>query len=67
MFRMKNKGLSGMDKVKLQRNFLTYSVLIVALGAMTFFGVCDPGSSVMGPKGSAATVAGEVNPESIKK
>jgi peptidyl-prolyl cis-trans isomerase D len=60
MFRMKNKGLSGMDKVKLQRNFLTYSVLIVALGAMTFFGVCDPGSSVMGPKGSAATVAGEV-------
>lgn len=59
-FRMKNKTLSGFDRVKMQRNFLTYSVLIVALGAMTFFGVCDPSGSMMGPRGSAATVAGEV-------
>lgn len=59
-FRMKDKTLSGFDRVKMQRNFLTYTVLIVALGAMTFFGVCDPSSRLMGPRGSAATVAGEI-------
>lgn len=60
MFRMKNKSMSGLDKVKLQRNYLTYTVLLLTLGAMTFFGVCSPGQQVLGPRGSAATVASEV-------
>jgi peptidyl-prolyl cis-trans isomerase D len=59
MFRMKNKSISTMDKTKLLRNSGTYVVLAMALGAMTFFGVCDPGGGLMGPQGPAATIGDE--------
>lgn len=61
MFRMKDKSLHGVEADKLRKNFWTYVVLLSALGAMTFFGVCTPGgSSFVGPSGSAAKVADEV-------
>jgi peptidyl-prolyl cis-trans isomerase D len=60
MWRMKDKTLSGVEAEKIQKNYPTYIVLLIALGAMTFFGVCDPTGRQGGPSGSAATVAGEV-------
>jgi peptidyl-prolyl cis-trans isomerase D len=64
MWRMKDKTLDHIDAEKVKKNFWVYVVLLSALGAMTFFGVCDP-SSLRGPgtamvKGSAAVVEGEV-------
>ena len=64
MFRMKNKALNGVEADKLSKNFWTYAVLLSALGAMTFFGVCDPTGSKFGSGGGgggsvAATVGGE--------
>lgn len=63
MWRMKDKSLSGLEVDKLRKNYTTYFVLLLALGAMTFFGVCDPTSQRGGAgavRGSAATVDGEV-------
>ncbi len=66
MFRMKNKTLSALEADKIKRNFWTYAILISALGAMVFFGVCDPSNRRYGGKGGssaaghAATVGGEV-------
>ncbi len=60
MWRMKDKTLAGLDSEKAKRNMGVYAVLIAALGAMTFFGVCNPTQQFNGPKGSAATVNGEV-------
>lgn len=60
MWRMKDKTLSGVDTTKIKKNYPTYFVLILALGAMTFFGVCDPTGQRSGPSGSAATVDGDV-------
>lgn len=62
MFRMKNKVFDKVDADKLAKNSGTYVVLLLALGAMTFFGVCgDPSArNGGGPKGSAATVGSEV-------
>ena len=62
MWRMKDKSLSGLDVAKIQKNTVTYAVLLVALGAMTFFGVCDPSGQGGGSgiRGSAASVNGEV-------
>jgi peptidyl-prolyl cis-trans isomerase D len=63
MFRWKDKSINQIDRIKLQRNFWTYVVLLTALGAMTFFGVCDPTGQMGGPgvgvTGSAAVVDGE--------
>jgi peptidyl-prolyl cis-trans isomerase D len=64
MWSMKDKSLHGIEADKLKKNAPVYVILLAALGAMTFFGVCDPsgrrygtgGGSVMG---SAATVDGE--------
>lgn len=65
MFRMKNKAMSGLESDKLKKNVGTYAILLTALGAMAFFGVCDPtgrkfGGRFAGAKGSAATVGREV-------
>lgn len=64
MWRMKDKSLHGLEKEKLTKNFWTYAVLLSALGAMTFFGVCDPSGRRWGKGGSgagqAASVGGEV-------
>lgn len=56
----KDKNISDLDKEKLKKNMPTYVILLLALGAMTFFGVCDPTSASRGPRGSAAAVEGEV-------
>lgn len=55
----KGRTLSGFDAQKISRNLLPYSVLLAALFAMTFFGVCLPNTGPRGPKGSAAYVMGE--------
>ena len=67
MFRMKDKTLHGLETEKLSKNSATYVVLLLALGAMTFFGVCDPTGRLRGGSrggggigGSAATVESEV-------
>ncbi len=60
MLRWKDKTLDHPDTKKLIRNFGTYSILLLALIAMTFFGVCSPrGGGVMSVSGHAAKVAGE--------
>jgi peptidyl-prolyl cis-trans isomerase D len=66
MFSMKGKSLEGgVPPEKLGKNFWTYAVLLSALGAMTFFGVCDPSGRKYGGRGGgisgqAATVGNEV-------
>lgn len=64
MWKMKDKSLHGLEAAKLKKNYTTYAVLLTALGAMTFFGVCDPTSqrsgATAGMSGSAAVVEGEV-------
>lgn len=60
MFKWKNKTLDGFEKDKIQRNILPYSILVVALFAMTFFGVCTPNQGPTGPKGPAAYLGSEV-------
>jgi len=60
MFRWKNAQLNSVEKQKLFRNTGTYTVLIVALFAMTFFGVCDPNQGgPRGPQGAAAIIEGQ--------
>ncbi len=60
MLKWKDK-LLGSGETKLRKNFWTYVVLLSSLGAMAFFGVCDPtksrnSGSLTGP---AAKVGGE--------
>lgn len=56
-----SKKLSSMDRAKMVRNSGSYAVLLLALGAMVFFGVCSPDSfQNSGPTGSAAKVGGDV-------
>jgi peptidyl-prolyl cis-trans isomerase D len=60
MFKWKGKQLDTVDARKISTNWVTYSILAVAVGAMTFFGVCSPDSrNISGPTGAAASVAGE--------
>ena len=61
MERMKNKTIQDSEdaKKKVVSNSGTYAILLTALFAMTFFGVCDPTESVDGPKGNAAKVGPE--------
>ncbi len=61
MFGWKTKKWSSIERAKIVRNFGSYTVLLLALGAMTLFGVCSPESfQNSGPSGSAAKVGGEV-------
>lgn len=56
------------EKMKALRNIGSYAVLGLALGAMTFFGVCDPqqGGAIL--SGSAAKVANEsVSPMEFRR
>ena len=56
MFRMRSsKKIDPNQKIKPQPAS-TYFVLFLALGAMTFFGVCNPATMQSGPTGIAATV-----------
>ena len=62
MFSWKNKSidLKNVDKRKLFNNAGAYGLLTLAVGAMAFFGMCQPGqNNYIGPKGIAASVAGE--------
>ena len=59
MFSWKNKKLDQMDTSKLIRSSGSYAILIAAMGAMTFFGVCDPSQDRGGPTGTAAEVGSE--------
>lgn len=62
MFSVKNKTLHQDDATtKVKQYWGTYIVLGISLGAMTFFGVCTPGSNNANTNlsGSAAIVAGE--------
>ena len=60
MLRWKDKALNHPDTKKLIRNSGTYFILLLALVAMTFFGVCSPrGGGIMSVSGRAAKVAGE--------
>lgn len=54
-----NKNLSDFDRMKALRNTGSYAVLLLALGAMTFFGVCNPNNGGVSLSGAAASVAGE--------
>jgi peptidyl-prolyl cis-trans isomerase D len=60
MLRWKDKQLNHVDSQKILRNSGTYTILLLTLLAMTFFGVCSPdqGGGVL-PSGAAAKVAGE--------
>lgn len=60
MFSWKGKNLGELDANKVKRNIPAYVILTLAVGAMTFFGVCSPsGNQMLGPTGSVATVDGE--------
>lgn len=63
MFRWKNKSIEKLDGQKISKNFTAYAVLLLAMGAMTFFGVCDPSGSRfqggMSLTGAAAKVGSE--------
>jgi peptidyl-prolyl cis-trans isomerase D len=61
MFRTKNTTIDKVDTAKLAKNSGTYIVLLLALGAMTFFGVCDPQSRRGGGMrfGSQAAIVGD--------
>ncbi|SMF32124.1 peptidylprolyl isomerase [Pseudobacteriovorax antillogorgiicola] len=59
MFSWKGKDISDLDSGKLKRNIPAYVILALAVGAMTFFGVCEPsGNRLIGPSGVAASVDG---------
>ena len=60
MFSWKNKSidLENVDKRKLFNNAGAYGLLTLAVGAMAFFGMCQPSqNNYVGPKGAAATSA----------
>jgi peptidyl-prolyl cis-trans isomerase D len=60
MFRWKKHGTRNLSKAHILRNVGSYGILGLALLAMTFFGVCDPGSMQSNlPSGTAAVVGPE--------
>lgn len=61
MFRMKNKTFDKGNPQKMVNNASTYFILLLSLGAMTFFGVCTP----QGRFGGLSGVAGKVDGEEI--
>jgi peptidyl-prolyl cis-trans isomerase D len=60
MLRWKDKKLDDLDLKKVEKNWATYFVLLLALGAMAFFGVCDPSANNIATNltGAAAKVDG---------
>ena len=58
--RWKGRTLSGFERKKISKNILPYSVLLAAIFAMTFFGVCIPQSGPSGPRRPAAYVEDQV-------
>jgi peptidyl-prolyl cis-trans isomerase D len=60
MLRWKNKGLKQLDGKKILKHSGAYTTLLVAVLAMSFFGVCDPNRGMQAPAGLAAKVDGEV-------
>ena len=62
MLRWKNTGLSRLKDVsgkKLLRHSGAYTTLLVAVLAMSFFGVCDRNGGMSAPSGSAAKVGSD--------
>ncbi|NBQ54354.1 MAG: hypothetical protein EBU49_12360, partial [Proteobacteria bacterium] len=62
MLRWKNTGLSRLKDLsgkKLLRNSGAYTTLLVAVLAMSFFGVCDRNGGMRAPSGSAAKVGSD--------
>ena len=60
LFKWKNKQLSELDRAKIARNFGSYTILLVALGATAFFGVFSPKlANRVTLGGAAAKVGGE--------
>ncbi len=58
-WKWKNTQLDQFDAGKIWKNFAAYSVLALAVGAMTFFGVCDPSTNTSRlPGGDAGSVDG---------
>ncbi|MCY4381119.1 MAG: peptidylprolyl isomerase [Proteobacteria bacterium] len=58
--RWKGRSLNELSGKKIKRNILPYSVLVAAVFAMTFFGVCVPDYGPKGPRGPAAFIRHEV-------
>ena len=58
-WKWKNTQIDQFDAGKIWKNFAAYFVLALAVGAMTFFGVCDPVTNTNRlPAGDAATIDG---------
>lgn len=56
---LKWKRTTDLDAKSITKSWPSYFVLILAMGAMTFFGVCDPqNGGFMPPSGAAASVDG---------
>lgn len=60
MLRWKNTGLKDLDAKKVIKNSGAYTTLLVAVLAMSFFGVCDQNGGMRAPTGSAAKVGSEI-------
>src|SRR5687767_9666505 len=61
MITWKGDRLDNLKRSHLLRNVGSYTLLTLALGAVVFFGVCDPNSGqIQGPSGTAAVVGDEV-------
>ena len=62
MLRWKNTGIHGLKDLaarKILKNSGAYTTLLVAVLAMSFFGVCDRNGGMRAPAGSAAKVGSE--------
>ncbi|NDE14298.1 hypothetical protein EBZ80_05135 [bacterium] len=62
MLRWKNTGITGLRDLagrKILKNSGAYTTLLVAVLAMSFFGVCDRNGGMRAPAGSAAKIGSE--------
>lgn len=60
MIKWRNKSIENADVSQLRKNWQAYLILSLAVGSMTFFGVCTPtGQQMIGPSGTAASVDGD--------
>jgi|GEM_PF-710398 len=62
MLRWKNTGITGLRDLagkKIFKNSGAYTTLLVAVLAMSFFGVCDRNDGMRAPAGSAAKIGSE--------
>ena len=63
MLRWKNTGITGLRDLagkKILKNSGAYTTLLVAVLAMSLFGVCDRNGGTRAPAGSAAKIGSEV-------